>query len=367
MAIDMDAAHPPRQTDTALLQLLGSDSSSQDAILIVGPGGQVLAINEGAENLYGWQPEKLIGQALETIITRGGTPTSQLLDRCLRGERVRNIPAMRRTPNGDIYPIALTLSTLADRDGQTVGVAVIVRDVGQLRQQLARQTRLITVGELTAGLAHELNQPLAAIAHYCDAALSISRADAEVDPELVDALQEAYNQTQRAAGVLRNLRNMLSRSETVRSDENLNALIEETARFLVPELKLNNVSLQLTLTPGIPSLLIDPVQIQQVIVNIILNSIEAIVAAGSQRRRISVATHYDDEDVTVSIADTGTGIDPSLAASLFDPFRTTRGDGLGLGLAICRSILAGHHGRIWADPPGDGGATFRFTLPRNSE
>ncbi len=229
--------------------------------------------------------------------------------------------------------------------------------------QLAREARLVSLGEMAAGLAHELNQPLAAISHYCDAALSVARSMPEVDPELVKIIHDCYEQSQRAGDILRNMREIIGRRRSPHTREDLNAVVSDTTRFMMAEIRANRVALELLLAEPAPIVFVDRIEIQQVVINLILNAIEAMVDADTDSRQVLVSTDSMGEEARLAVEDTGPGVDPRIAADLFGLFQTTKSDGLGLGLWICQSILAAHDGRIWFEEGYRGGARFCVALP----
>lgn len=229
--------------------------------------------------------------------------------------------------------------------------------------QLAREARLVSLGEMAAGLAHELNQPLAAISHYCDAALSVAQSMPEANAELVRIIRDCYEQSQRAGDILRDMREIISRRRLPHTREDLNAIVSDTARFMMAEIRANRIALELELEQPPPIVMADRIEIQQVVMNLILNAIEAIADAGCEFRRITIRTAAVGGEARLTVEDSGPGVDPAIAADLFGLFQTTKPEGLGLGLWICRSIVAAHGGRVWSEADDRGGARFSVALP----
>ncbi len=346
-------------------------SDAADSILILDLDGRVLRMNEEAERMFRRESEEIVGRSITTLIPEEfHKETKEMLARCLRGENVRNFETTRWRADGEIVSMLTTMSLITDDAGGPVAITAIAKDISEIkraertlrvqRATLAQQARQTTVSELAAGLAHELNQPLAAIGHYCDAALSLARPE---NSELMEIVREAAEQAERAANIIRNLRSQIGKRPEQKSHRNLNALIKTTARFLRAEARARRIRIQLSLDKDLPDVLINEVEIQQVLTNVILNSMEAIEDAQSDRRRVKITTRHVGDAAEVKIQDTGPGIDPEVLGTTFAPFQTDKPHGLGLGLWICQSILLAHRSRLWAEAGPDGGAILRFDLP----
>lgn len=234
----------------------------------------------------------------------------------------------------------------------------------QLRTELAHTSRLNTVGEMATGLAHELNQPLTAISHNCDALLlSLAEPDG-VDSELIDMAKDIYKQAQHAGGIIRSLRRLMRKDTVYTKSVELNQLVEETVRLTHPEAREKNVNVILNLSDGLPNPSMDPVQIQQVLVNLQRNSFEAMSSSASETRDLRIITTLDNHNrILVSVQDTGPGFTPEIRKRLFEPFQTTTKNGMGLGLSICRSIVESHGGRLWLEQEEEVTTMLHFTLP----
>jgi C4-dicarboxylate-specific signal transduction histidine kinase len=219
------------------------------------------------------------------------------------------------------------------------------------------------MGQMSSALAHELNQPLTAIMNYIKAAKR-TLAGIEGFPtartnELIDS---AAQETLRAGAIIRNLRDLIEKRESKRSFENLNKVVEESIALGFVGAADNNVKVHLELDPELPHVLIDKIQVQQVLVNLIRNSIEAMLSGN--RRELAVATARADSNfVQVTVTDTGPGLSPEVLSRLFQPFVTTKENGMGIGLTICQSIVEAHGGRIWPIEDRIAGAGFSFRLP----
>jgi two-component system sensor kinase FixL len=232
----------------------------------------------------------------------------------------------------------------------------------ELQSELVHISRLTALGEMASTLAHELNQPLSAIANYMKGSrrLLADRSD-EQSVMVRDAMDKAAVQSLRAGDIIRRLRDFVARGETEHRVESATKLIEEASALALVGAKEHGVRVRFHLHPSIDLVLADKVQIQQVILNLIRNAIEAMEASVTRELVVSTS-HAEDEMVAVNVADTGSGIAPELVSQLFQPFVTTKPQGLGVGLSISRTIVEAHGGRLWCEPNPGGGTVFRFTL-----
>jgi two-component system sensor kinase FixL len=233
-----------------------------------------------------------------------------------------------------------------------------------LLHKLTHVSRLATMGEMAAGIAHELNQPLTAIASYaqaCDWLLARGSTDTA---EIRDALQQITAQGLRAGDIIRRLRELVRAPDTQRNLTDPNELIEELKALALTDARLHGTRLAFELAPGLPRATLNRVEIQQVLLNLVRNAIEALECVRPERRDILVRTATTSaRDVEISVADTGPGVDPKIIDRLFSPFVTTKAAGAGLGLAISRSIVEAHRGTLRYRGDGAGGACFVLTLP----
>ncbi len=232
------------------------------------------------------------------------------------------------------------------------------------RTELARVIRITTIGELTASIAHEVNQPLAAVVANADACVAwLSRQD----PNLVEARAAAERTTQgatRASEVIVRIRSLLNKATPVKARVHINEIIRETVALIAVQASRNDVALVLELMPELPVVLGDSIQLQQVILNLLLNGIEAMTGVTGRPRRLLVQSKSEAaSQIRVSVQDSGIGVSDEVMARLFEPFFTTRAKGIGMGLPISRSIVEAHGGRLWVQSAGSEGSTFQFTLP----
>lgn len=237
----------------------------------------------------------------------------------------------------------------------------------RLRQQqleLAHMARLCLAGGMASGLAHELNQPLAAIVSYGEGGLELVRSGKVDTNQLTKVLEQVVNQAMRAHGIIHHLRDFVRKQEPQRSLVDINALIQEVVRLAEPEAQKHAVRIRQEFAEGLPSLLVDNIQIQQVVLNLVQNGIEAMREGGAERRELTLRTaSAGNNTIQVTVSDTGPGLSAENPHKLFMPFFTTKASGMGLGLSISKSIIEAHGGRLWASPNADRGISFHFTLP----
>ena len=237
-------------------------------------------------------------------------------------------------------------------------------DARVLQERLTHFSRLSTMGEMAAGLAHEINQPLSAIATYARACQRIMiQPDADTD-DVIAALEQINAQALRAGEVIRRLRNFVKNREVKREPVDCARLLEDLSTLAETDARLHNIRLRLDCEEPLPTVYADPIQLQQVVLNLVRNAIDAMSEAPEERREVVLSTRMDaDGEVEVTVADRGTGLAPEATEHLFNPFFTTKASGTGLGLAISRSIVRAHGGRLWHTPNDDCGVRFHFTLP----
>jgi two-component system sensor kinase FixL len=237
-----------------------------------------------------------------------------------------------------------------------------------LQAELAHVGRIIEMGSLASSLAHELNQPLTAIANYCEAARDLFSGTVDEESALLiqEALAETAKEALRAGQIVARLRQFISQGETERQPESLSRLIGEANALALVGSREHGIEVQARFDQNSDLVFVDRVQIQQVLVNLIRNAIDAMVA--SPARSLAIHTEAGPEKlVTVTVEDSGSGISEGIAKQLFQPFVSTKETGMGIGLSICRNIIEAHGGRIWFEPRPGGGTIFRFTVPTIEE
>jgi len=348
-----------------------------DAMVVIGERGDILSFSAAAEKMFGYSEAEVLGKNVSMLMP---SPDRERHDGYLdtylaTGKRKiigigRITTALRR--DGSTFPIELAVGEawIGDRRIFTGFIRDLTeRQQAELRMQdlqteLAHVGRVSEMGTLASSLAHELNQPLAAIANYCEAGRDlIERGSDPQTLEMVrEALDEAAKQSIRAGQIVRRLRDFMSGGDSERQLESLPRLISEANALALVGSREHGIDVQIALDPGAGQVFVDRIQVQQVLVNLIRNAIDAMV--DSPRRCLKIATRRQDDGLTrISVTDTGTGISEPIAEQLFQPFVTSKKSGMGIGLSICRTIVEAHGGRIWFEPGPDGGTAFHFTLP----
>jgi C4-dicarboxylate-specific signal transduction histidine kinase len=300
----------------------------------------------------------------------------QVLERAAMEKSDFNVEHRLMMPDGSVKHIRTVARLSTDEDPQSwvyVGAVIDITErkraegeherLRQLEADLAHMNRLTTMGELTASIAHEINQPLAAIVTQSEAALEFLDCDEPDLDEARDSLSSIREDGMRAGEVIRGLRALAGKSGPQLTKLDIDDVIKQVLALARGQLLRHDIVLRTKLAADEP-VLGDRVQLQQVLLNLMMNSIEAMRGVTERTRELSVSsTLAEPGSVLVAIEDTGTGLDPAVAERMFQPFFTTKPDGLGMGLAICRSIVEAHGGRLWVSPREPHGADVRFTVP----
>jgi len=329
--------------------------------------------NPAFERLVGWTADEIIGRRIPLLddIEERWTPFASRVD---GGRGFSGLEIRITRKDGSEFDAALACAPLADEQGRPAGLVANIEDISdrkraeeQLRKaqaELAHVMRVTSLGELAASIAHEINQPLAAIEANAAASLNWLGASSP-DLDLVrDALADIVSDGHRAGRVIQRIRQIATKSEPLKSQLDLNDVIDDVLALVRSEVQKHRVSVRVALAAALPPALGDRVQIQQVVINLVMNGVEAMTAVNDRPRELVIRSEAHDKDqVLVSVQDAGVGIDPRHADQLFDAFFTTKPAGMGMGLSISRSIIEGHGGRLWATPNPTSGATFQFTLP----
>ncbi|WP_246167092.1 sensor histidine kinase [Sphingomonas piscis] len=348
-----------------------------DAMVVIDERGGILSFSAAAEKLFGFSEAEVLGENVAMLMP---SPDRERHDGYLKhyratGERKiigigRVTTALHR--DGYTFPIELSIGEawIGEKRIFTGFIHDITRrqktelTLQDLQSELAHVGRVSEMGTLASSLAHELNQPLTAIATYCEGARSLlSRQPDDATLDMVrEALDDAAQQALRAGMIVKRLREFVSRGDTERRAENLPRLISEANALALVGSREYGIEVQVELDPAAEQVFIDRIQIQQVLVNLIRNGMDAMM--DSKDRMLLIRSDAGPVGfVTVSVEDSGTGITHELADQLFQPFVTSKESGMGIGLSICRTIVEAHGGRIWFEPAADCGTIFQFTLP----
>ncbi len=261
--------------------------------------------------------------------------------------------------DGQQSPAAASPPALAGRDPSVSSADGQV----SLPLEQVQLNRLFLLGEMAAGLAHQLNQPLAVIATYSRACLRMLQSGAADLDVVRRSLEHVANQAEHAGEFVHHLHQFLAHGTPRRAVANLNELVRDVVSLCEPELKAENIALELLLAERLSPVNVDRAQIEQVLLNLIHNAVDALRSSPRGQRRLTLTTMTRGDAVEVSVRDTGPGLPEDMIQNLFQPFRTTKTHGLGLGLTISRSLIEAHQGRLWAKPNRDRGTTFTFLLP----
>jgi signal transduction histidine kinase len=259
---------------------------------------------------------------------------------------------------------AMIASLLLQRTRRHRAEAALQRN----REELAHVTRVSTVGELTTSVAHELNQPLGAILSNAEAAEMFLMADPPAVDEVRDILADIRKDDQRASEVIRRMRNLLQKHDLTPKSIEINEAVEEVLKLISTGVSARKVAIKFERMAGLPRVWCDPVHFQQVVLNLVLNGMEAMAGLEEEKRQVVVRTGPGDNGtVKIAVVDSGPGIPTDRLPKLFEPFFTTKKEGMGMGLSIARTIVEAHHGQIWAENNSGAGATFYFTVPVDGE
>ena len=355
--------------------------SVADGIYGVDLDGTSTFVNKAMENITGWQADKIIGQNQHELLhhtKESGEPhpaSECPVYKTFVDNKSRYIADdIFWKSDGTSFPVEYTSTPLKDEAMNTIGSVVVFRDISERKQaeenarkhrrELAHVARVSTMGEMASGMAHELNQPLTAIATNADACIRLTESQQIDMNRLTDVLEIISKQARRAAAIIQQLRNFVRKELPGKSLVNLNDLIKEVLILISYNLKQNDVNLELHLCEGLPRVYAQHIQIDQVILNLVKNAIEAMSENDSKNKTLTIATSVTDSNVPmVIISDTGPGFTGVMKENLFTPFVTTKVDGMGLGLSISEGIIVEHGGQLLLDSEPGNGATFKFTLP----
>jgi two-component system sensor kinase FixL len=388
------------QTDEQRSRVL-IEAVTDYAIYMLDPHGIVTSWNAGAQRFKGYTPDEIIAEHFSRFYTEEDRQTdlpSRALETAAREGRFEQ-EGWRVRKDGSRFWAHVVIDPIRDEQGTLIGFAKITRDIterreaqqaleatrmalfqsqtmetmGQLKRaeererelqaELLHVSRLAAMGQIASIIAHELNQPLAAIVNYVEGCRSLLESSEITDAGLIrDALAQVAQQALHAGQILRRVRGFIGRRSCERERVNIADLLHQASTLAIVGAKPNGSTASVRSTGASQFVVGDKTQLQQVVFNLVRNAVEAMQE--SERRELLIATASSGNNlVEVSIADTGPGIDEEIRSRLFEPFVTTKRHGMGIGLSLCRTIIEAHGGQLWAEPGPNGGTVFRFTLP----
>jgi two-component system sensor kinase FixL len=350
-----------------------------DAMIVIDGNGIMQFFSSAAERQFGYREQEAIGQNVRILMPNPDRSRHDGYLSRYRSTGERHIIGIGRIvtgqrKDGTTFPMHLSIGEM--QSGGAPYFTGFIRDLTEhqqtqarlqeLQSELVHVSRLSAMGEMASALAHELNQPLAAISNYMKGSRRLLSASSDPNISKIEsALDRAAEQAIRAGQIIRRLRDFVARGETEKRVESISKLIEEAGALGLAGAREQGVQLRFSLNPDHDQVLVDRVQIQQVLVNLFRNALEAM-AHSSRRELIASNVPAEDDMIEIEVSDTGTGFADDVKANLFQTFFTTKESGMGVGLSISRSIIEAHGGRMWAESNAAGGATFRFTLPAAS-
>ncbi|ARQ00309.1 sensor histidine kinase [Pseudorhodoplanes sinuspersici] len=348
---------------------------THDSVLVRHMSDDIITYwNRGAEELYGWPSEEAIGKpSHELLRTVFPEPIETINAEIVRSGRWEG-DLVHRKRDGSQVTVSSRWSLLRNERGQPMSVLETNTDItermqaeeamNQVQAQLAHVTRVATLGELTASIAHEVNQPLAAVVTNGEASLRWINRDVPDMEEARSAIARMISEAKRASEVIAKTRAMSRKTKPEKVGVDIKDLVDEIALLIQRELINHRVLLRLDIPQSVPAVAGDRIQLQQVIMNLLMNGVQAMTTVTGRERELVVGAHNHEADqVLVSVRDTGVGFTPDDETRLFQAFYTTKNEGMGMGLSISRTIIEAHGGRIWASRNPDAGVTFQFMLP----
>lgn len=363
--------------DDVVAQYTALLDAAVDAVIVIDENGRIETFNRAAEEIFGYSADEIAGENVGLLMPepfRGHH--DQFIENFKNtGEaRIigigREVVALRK--NGDVFPIELAVGEAAA--GTARRFVGIIRDVTlrkqaeerlrQMGERLAYLGRVNTLGEMSTGIAHEINQPLAAIGAYAQACRRFLAEVDEVPEDVIEALTRIDQEAQRAGEVIHRLRGLASQTKVYRRPVDCNSVLADACELAALDVRAHHLELECDFGKALPRVYADAIQIQQILLNLIRNAIDAMEVVRPAQPRILVRTELADAGtVRVSVTDYGCGISAQAAQRLFDPFFTTKPSGLGVGLSISKSIIEAHGGTVGFEANPAGGAVFHFTVP----
>lgn len=358
--------------------------AAPNAVVMINDQGHIVLVNSQTEKFFGYRRDELLGKSIELLVPdRFREKHPGYRQEFFRTPAARSMGVGRdlhgRRKDNSEFPVEIGLNPIQTKDGLMVLSAIV--DITERKHaeeesrrrlaELAHVARLSTLGEMMSGLAHEINQPLAAAANYSRACVRFARAgQGATQEQLLDWMEKTAVQANRACEIVQRLGAFMQKDRKARAPLDVNQLVDEVVLLAADGLLSDtsgHVEVQRKLDQSLPHIVADRVQIEQVLVNLVRNGIEAMRDAAAEDQVLVVQTARDGEFIRISVTDRGRGISPEHVDQLFERFFTTKSEGMGLGLSISRSIVDAHSGRLWCEPNPDRGTTFSFTLPFRTE
>ena len=369
--------------------------AATDAVIVIDHLGTIETVNAATEALFGYPPAALVGRNVNVLMPPGdGERHDGYIRQYLESGiahvigRGREVQAQRR--DGSLFHASLSVGQVqgiepprfvgfvrdltgyqqvltalqADRDRASEREAEAHRS----QARLLAVSRMATMGEMAAGIAHEINQPLTAISNYSRACQRFAASEPPATEDLQDCLNGIADETQRAAEIIRELRNLVRSQMEDRSIRDISDIVRQTRPLILADARVHQTAVHFDTPAGLPQVSVEAVQIQQLLLNLTRNALEAVETRGDGKREIRIATRQTQEgDVELSVMDNGAGIDPTVEKEMFEPFVSTKPAGTGLGLAISRTIALNHGGSLVVRPGDSGGTCFTLRLPQHVE
>ena len=348
-----------------------------DAILTIDCEGNIQSVNLATLKLFGYRENELIGEQLSMLMPEPYRSAHESYVTQFLSSRVAQIIGIGReleaqAKDGRVFPIYLAVSEIQTPNGTYF--AGIIRDLTaqkeqeealhEQRERLSQVARLSTMGEMTASIAHEINQPLTAISMYAQACLKLLEREGTDPAKLQEALSKLNRQALRAGAVIERIQRFVRQEDGDKQLVDLNALVRDLSHLAAGDARLHGIDLRYMLAEGLPSVLCDPIQVQQVALNLIRNAIDAMHEIGcANGHHLELCTELVEGCVEVAVVDCGTGVSDKDMDLIFSAFHTTKQDGMGMGLSICKSIIEDHGGVLDFRNNETHGSTFYFRLP----
>ncbi|HUB19240.1 MAG TPA: PAS domain S-box protein [Acidobacteriaceae bacterium] len=350
--------------------------TASDAVISIDEGGRIILANPATKRIFGHNPEDLIGRPLTVLMPQAmralhETGYQRYLETGTRRLNWQGTEMSALRANGKEFPAEISFGEMT-ADGGKIFTGFI-RDLSEkkrseealnkARTELAHVSRVTSLSAFTASIAHEINQPLSGIVTNASTCLRMLDAEPPNVSGARETARRALRDSHRLSDVITRLRALFTRKEVKTEPVDINELAREVIALYLAELERNHVSLRLEFAEGLPSVMGDRIQLQQVILNLVRNASDAMSAVKDRPRELVVSTEPAGKEVCFKVRDAGIGIDPTASERLFESFYTTKEDGMGMGLSVSRSIIEAHEGRLWAMANDGPGATFAFSVP----